>query len=181
MTAQIPDTVEYGKDVYAIAGGRGEGLFSPADHGIEPAMISTACWRGFLCRYRIEEEELRLAGLEVGLPDGKPDGIGALPALFGRKAAWAEDRYCAVYEDLGVSVLFTGELLLARDFIEELYVHMGFHPAYKYREVLKVRHDKGRLMEIRDLSKNMANLRKKIGESGEEPAGWEESGWEFLS
>ena len=60
------------------------------------------------------------------------------PVLFGARPEPVEGRirlFDVVYKGLRHPVPFTGGLLLTRDFIEELYVHMGFHPAWKYREV----------------------------------------------
>ncbi len=37
--------------------------------------------------------------------------------------------------NLPAPISFTGGLPIAADFIQELYVHLGFHPAWKFREV----------------------------------------------
>ena len=64
---------------------------------------------------------------------------------------------------LTVDVVFTGDMLIGREFINELYVHMGFHPAHKYREVWLLTFDKGRLTDARDVSEHMEELRNAKG------------------
>ena len=54
------------------------------------------------------------------------------PVLFGVSAQRDNGSYAifdAVYERIGHEIGYTGGLLLADGFIQELYVHMGFHPA----------------------------------------------------
>lgn len=57
---------------------------------------------------------------------------------------------------------FTGGLLLGAEFIRELYVHMGFHPAYKYRIVREVVFDAGRLIEHHDRTREIAEFRSML-------------------
>ena len=46
---------------------------------------------------------------------------------------------------------------LADGFIQNLYVHMGFHPAWKYREVHELLFEDGRLLHAQDRSAAMAS------------------------
>jgi hypothetical protein len=51
----------------------------------------------------------------------------------------------------------------------ELYVHMGFQPAWKYRTVLELLFDEGKLVKIRDVSEEIRELRNKMLERPMEP------------
>jgi hypothetical protein len=53
-------------------------------------------------------------------------------------------------------------LLLARGFIDNLYVHMGFHSAWKYEAVVELVFDTGVLTGEFDRSRQMAELRREI-------------------
>lgn len=53
-------------------------------------------------------------------------------------------------------------MLLGRGFIRELYVHMGFDPAWKYEEVHELLFREGALTEAADRSAGMAALREKM-------------------
>jgi hypothetical protein len=50
-------------------------------------------------------------------------------------------------------------LLIADDFIQSLYVHMGFHPAWKYRTVLELAFEGGQEVAVHDMSAQMEALR----------------------
>lgn len=158
MTAQFPDKVKYrGKD-YSLAGVNGTGLFDPAAHGIEPVGKCSACWRGFVCTYAVNAQQLLLASLAVCL-DGIP------PSLFGvsPKSDEGDMRlFDVLYEGMDYPIPYTGGLLLANDFIEGLYVHMGFHPAWKYREVHELIFQNGEIVQEANRSGQIAELRRKL-------------------
>jgi hypothetical protein len=63
VTGQVADSVELGGQAYGIAGARGGSLFDPGEHRIKPCMIGTACWRGHICWYRVEDSSLHLVRL----------------------------------------------------------------------------------------------------------------------
>ena len=105
-----------------------------------------------------------LGGLHVALrgPEERGTVLDAAPAINGVAPTAPEERWAGfnvVYEDLRLPVSFTGEMLIGDRFVRELYVHMGFHPAWKYRDVLKLTFERGRLIDKRDVRAEMAQLR----------------------
>ena len=58
------------------------------------------------------------------------------------------------------NLAFTGTLLLGDGFIRELYVHMGFHPAWKYERVTRLELSDGLVTEAADESDQYARLRR---------------------
>ncbi len=164
MTAQVNDTVKYDGIVYAIAGISGEALFDPASLGIEPAGLCSACWRGFVCHYEVRAQGLTLSELELSL-----DGRSQAPTVFGvppgERGLWG-----IPYKGIDQLIPFSGGLLLGDGFIEEMYVHMGFHPAYAYRRVQELIFDQGRLTKATDLSADMAKCRREIGGREDQPS-----------
>jgi hypothetical protein len=154
MTAQISDDVVYQDTRYDLAGIGGWGLFDPGEHGLHVGMISTACWRGFICEYAVEEGHLFLTSLQIGAAE-PPD------ELFGARVRMG-DR-APTYSPIRVPQTFTGGLLLGLGFIHELYVHMGYHPAWKYQTVLELTFDEGRLEIAKDRSELMAQRRAAQG------------------
>ena len=173
MTAQIPDIVTYRGQQYSVAGIQGAGLFKPEDHGFVAQAFSTACWRGFHCEYSVEDAALFLEQVSIGLSED--DFIGGAQ-VFGRafesytfeakkleKGAWVP--VTAMAHDKRVRGLhqpmrFSGGLLLGGEFIREMYVHMGFHPAHKFRVVHELIFEDGNLLKAFDRSEEMANFRK---------------------
>ena len=65
------------------------------------------------------------------------------------------------YMNLNLQTNFTGKVLLAKDFIESMYVHMGFAPGYKYREVFELKFKHGHLVSTKDCTRKMSEYRKR--------------------
>jgi hypothetical protein len=157
MTAQFPDNVVYADTEWVLAGANGDGLFEPSAHGIITRMASTACWRGFVCRYALTDAALSLDELHVAVDGPAPSLLGHAP-----DSPRLNVGFTAAYRDLAIPVLFSGGMLLARNFIRDLYVHMGFHPAWKYEHVVEAEFDQGRLLRAQDCSSEMAQIRDKL-------------------
>lgn len=171
MTAQINDMVFYRKINFVIAGISGTGLFEPQAHGIEPDVLSTACWRGYYVQYAIEDGLLLLTRVTLGLstPDTRAADTGKGPVLFGACPRYDEQDYGWVYDGLRQPVEFSGGLLLGTRFVQELYIHMGFHPAWKYRDVREVLFEHGRLTSDFDRSADMEAARARLAEQPSRP------------
>ena len=56
-------------------------------------------------------------------------------------------------------VPFTGKLRLARGFIEDLYVHMGFQKPSAFETVLDISLEEGKITDIKDRSQEAAKIR----------------------
>ncbi|PQO26622.1 hypothetical protein [Blastopirellula marina] len=179
MTAQTNDRIRYLDKDYVLAGINGAGLFEPQQIGLEVVSTSTACWRGFVCEYALNDEALILARLTVGLTAADLElaeqGLGPVhfdivptgnefsyqdPKTGETKSFWLDWSY----DDLSHPIHYAGGLLIAADFIQDLYVHMGFHPAYKYREVHELIFDQGQLQSATDRSAQMAEFREMLAD-----------------
>ena len=68
------------------------------------------------------------------------------------------------YFEVRVPLDYSGGILIAKDFIDDLYVHMGFHPAWKYQTVAELIFDKGRFVSVSDKSLEMKALRQTVSE-----------------
>ncbi len=96
----------------------------------------TACYRGFYATYELTEEGLYLRELTLSEKNGD-----YLP-LEGIEPA--KEDYQATYYGLSVVVPFTGKIRLAKDFIEELYIHMGYQKPTAFKTVLDLTLKDGR-------------------------------------
>jgi hypothetical protein len=168
VTAQVPDFVQHQGKRYDVVGVSGEGLFRPSDWGMDPTPTSTACWRGFVALYKVEEDRLYLDQLEIGVAEafGKP-AIEPV-RVFGTLPQEQPGGYEAHYRFEDAVVPFIGGLLLGDQFLHEFYVHMGFHPAWKYEEVLELVFREGHLERTIDHSERIAEIRSEIA-SGSRP------------
>lgn len=188
MTAQINDTFFYQDELYAVAGISEGELFDPAAFGMKPTGICSNCWRGWQAQYALAGRQLVLDALNVNLFDrdkltgsyvrvpGPPIG-GVLPVADEQEGGEDEDEDEEArllralrrsssrsnrYENLGYPLTYTGGLLLATGFIDDLYVHMGFHPAWKYEKVVELVFEGGVLQKACDRSAEMAELRNLV-------------------
>ena len=66
MTGQIHDMVLHNLNIYSLCGIRGNGLFDPADHGMQRSEMSAACQRGYHCLYSVEGGVLLLQHVKIG-------------------------------------------------------------------------------------------------------------------
>lgn len=86
-----------------------------------------------------------------------------LPELHGRAGVWDDDRFGARtvrYQGVALPLSFTGGILACDGFLRELYVHMGFHPAWKFEHVEELIFDDGRLTRRTDVSEELAQVRE---------------------
>lgn len=162
MTAQISDTFLFGGEQYSLIGIKGGDLASPRQFGMEAVMIHTACYRGFYVTYELTEEALYLRELTLAEKNGNYVPIGGIEPV--------KTEYQATYHGLSEVIPFTGKMRLAKDFIRELYIHMGYQKATAFQTVLDITLKDGRVVEITDRSQEIEQKRgafKKYFESGD--------------
>ncbi|MEV4415968.1 hypothetical protein [Catellatospora sp. NPDC049609] len=160
MTGQIADEVRHTGVDYQVVAVAGTGLFDPADHGLTPEPLSTACWRGFHCGYVIKADRLLLDEVTIGLPAEQRKTV-----LFGRssKTGRGAHRSAPTYRKLAAPMPFTGRLLLGDEYVRVAHLHMGFLPAWSYVQVVELTFDGGLLAATRDRSAEAARVRELIG------------------
>jgi hypothetical protein len=168
MTAQANDSVTYRDELFSLVGWEGPALFEPAEHGLHPVAISTGNWLGYLCSYVVSEGWLKLDRVTLGLSAEAQKALarGAAPALFGVLPVAGEGGYSAEYCGLAHVVPYSGVLTLGADFVWDMYVHMGYHPPWKYRRVYDLKFAAGRLVDEQDRSADMARMREAEAHGG---------------
>lgn len=166
MTGQEPDRVYYMDEIYDLVGFKGKGLLFPRDFGIETHGRSTNCHRGYIMRYKIVEDSLKLDGFwfnsnndDFLLINGvKPIKISEETAKQGE---YIQSLFEYEYKNIDMIMNFRGNLLLAKDFIRSQYVHMGFQSSSAYKTVLKIDFKDGLVVNMEDKSKEAKKVRKK--------------------
>jgi hypothetical protein len=156
MTGQIPDLVEYNGIEYTLVGYKGKKLFSPLDYDMKPKMSSTACRRGFVVKYSCNNDSLIVEKLEINVEEAREiNGVKGI-RIKGEPYGF---QYC--YENLNLEIPFSGKLLIATDFIKEMYKHMGFQQAMAFKKVFELNFKEGKLISTKDISSEMEKKRKK--------------------
>jgi hypothetical protein len=156
MTAQIPDKFLYQCEKYNLAGIDGKKLITPQDYGMNPKMLHTACWRGFYSTYEITNDGLFLIEMTIGeVAEGYKPIQDIMPKLP------SQDSYSyPTYQGLKLFTSFTGKILLGKDFIKELYVHLGIQAPTSYETLLQVTLEAGKPINIQDISSENAEKRE---------------------
>lgn len=121
--------------------------------GLKPEMMHTACYRRFYATYQLAMDSITLKELRVR------DKNGQYPIIEGVEPRMDERGSIAIYRDLEYPIRFTGKIRLARDFIQELYIHMGYQKASAFREVLDITTDEGRIVGVNDRSDEIKQIR----------------------
>ena len=177
MTAQVTDSILIDGRLYDICGIHGDPPFVPESLGIVPVPPHTACWRGYINVYRIYRRRLVLEQLHTWLSTStaEPEARSASlrgPAINGvdpRVTPITDDLAENFYDEMHLELPFTGGILAGRGFLRDLYVHMGFPPAWKFESVYEAIFEKGKLTELRDVSPQMNEIRTRMLEKPLKP------------
>jgi hypothetical protein len=166
MTAQIHDSVNYCDNEHALVAYSDGEPFSPVKTGYLPVPAGTACWRGYVCRFRVKDNVLHLNELRINHRTADPHSPNHQqpPELNGIAGTWDSASFGPewLFHDVDLPLAYTGGLVIGHKFIRSLYVHMGFHPAWNYEHVDELRFEQGRLIEARTASADIARLRMRI-------------------
>lgn len=163
MTAQMHDSFLLQDQKFSLVGYASEGLFHPSEYSMQPLPSVTGCWRGYISTYKVLHDKLILDTLQVNLSQEGPAIHNVWPAFP------AGGMFNTAYHELNLSMDYSGGMLVADGFIRELYVHMGFHPAWKYETVFELVFSHGDLLETKDVSQRMAELRKEMTQKPLQP------------
>ncbi len=159
MTGQITNKFKYEGELYELVGIDGDNLYSAEDFGITTQTASTACWRGYQTFYDCVNGELILDNLHVRTED-KITIKGVVPNECKELAEESWAFFNAIYENLALKTQFTGSILLGKDFIQEMYVHMGFQSPESFKTVIEIEVNDGEIIKITDMSARMEERRK---------------------
>ncbi|MDV7186084.1 hypothetical protein R3X25_02220 [Lutibacter sp. TH_r2] len=65
------------------------------------------------------------------------------------------------YENIDKEILFSGKLIIMNDFIDELYIHSGFHQTWKFKNVRELSFKDGILKDDKDQSERNLLIRER--------------------
>jgi hypothetical protein len=156
----------YNDTDFAVSGISDGELFDPGLLELKPVGTCTACWRGYQAVFTLSQSRLTLDALHVNLiQEGEGYKRQEGPPINSVRPTGPQDKHDWFnnhYRGLDYHLEYTGGLLLANGFIDDLYVHMGFHPAWKYTTVMELIFDNGVLQGEYDRSERMAEIRQRI-------------------
>ena len=153
MTGQISDSFLYKGERYFLTGYTKGEPFSPLDFGFFPKAATTACWRGFVLYYTVKDDYLTLVDMEINNEEELE--------LNDVQPKVRKDSLRLHYPDVNLKLDYSGKIIIAKDFIKSMYVHMGFQRSMSYENVLELEFEKGQLISETNLSEKMKKKRKK--------------------
>ena len=177
MTAQIDDNFIWKDQSYSVSGISEGSLFDISLLDLNPQGSCTACYRGYQAEFGVVDSKLALRNLHCNLyqeGDGYVREIG--PAINGIPPKGPDeekeyDWFNNHYEGIDYYLEYSGGILAADGFIDELYVHMGFHPAWKYKTVFEFVFENGILQSKNDRSEKVAEIRDFVAQQRQEHSG----------
>lgn len=154
MTGQMHDQFLFKGETYNYVSSTPSKIFDPNDLEITTYSSNTACWRGFLLFFTIKDKKLILQAILLNTKEEPPIIKGVTPK---KKISWFDYNY----DELNYEPGFSGEIIIAKDFIKELYVHGGYQAGTSYETVFKLGFEKDQLIKIEDISSMMKKMRIK--------------------
>ena len=151
MTKQFNDSVRAWGETWVLIGFTHREPFEVSKRlDVRPA--STACWRGYVCGFVIEADQLVLDSLSIGT-DAEPR------QFLGRPPERGERGFSASYSQLAHPVDYSGGILLGRDRASLERPRALFDPPWAYARTVEVVLEEGRVVSIRSLDEELAAIR----------------------
>jgi hypothetical protein len=170
MSSQIDDEFIYNDNKYYLSAVEfPEKFIDIYSLGIKPTEFHTACYRGFVATFAINNEKLVLNKLytnngnkienEVPMINNKLPKISVPNGLLDEyKNSWRE----FTYEDIDFVIDYTGSIIIVKDYINKYisgpYAFLSISP-FCYKEIIKLTFVEGNLTNIKDLSKYCDKIR----------------------
>lgn len=168
MTGQIADRVWWEDEAYSLLEfvapeAFKARIFSLMGLGIMPRSSHTGLWRGHHIDYGVQRGVFMVKHVRVNL-EPRDEGrliAGRAPVRAARYADGFDDLCTHKYEGLDLAQrYFSGRVLIARELIQGLYVHMGFQEPWRFEQVMTLRIEQGICVGHQDWSAQIAALRE---------------------
>ena len=160
MTAQVPDTYLYEGKEYSIVAMSKRINFNPLKYGIDPQWTCTACWTGYSVDYSVEDSKLLLKRLWISKSaSGYPDVNGIKVKKLEKSGIFSY-----VYENVNITINYTGKIVIGNGFIDKYYTHTAFmsQRPWAYDKALELIFEKGILVDVLDHSETVRAVREEI-------------------
>jgi hypothetical protein len=175
MTAQMHDKFLYeGEELSITKIGCDLGWSPQRDLRLRPEAVSSGCWRGYKIFLAIDEEkQLFISRLGINLykvAESRHEyGHIIGPKINGIMPEIDRDRdglgFNNIYEGVNIPLGVTGEIVISKNFIQEMYVHMGYQDSNRFATVFELNFQDGKLVGEEDISSEMARERSKLPEA----------------
>jgi hypothetical protein len=157
MTPQRGDEITFENELYDIVyPPEYTMLFSPQDYGLIPIAISTDCYRGYFCHFKVSSNQLFLENLSIAFENEETND----QELFEKLPEFG--KWLAEYKNLNLPICYTGHLLLSS------YYTLVYKKQRKYRKkkleiILDLSIESGKVVSVANRSEQMKVERSRYG------------------
>jgi len=106
-------------------------LFDPQKYGLNLSSGFSACWKGFVIQFAVENNELFLDELDVICKDGNyPEIAGISPVI-------EEDALFQNYENIHLKLNYSGTITIGQGYLKR-YLGRAFTGSHMYEKVYEL-------------------------------------------
>ena len=158
MTAQSNNILHFDGKEYEVTARCGGDLFDPKQFGFSPVPPHTGCWRGFICSFAVQEDQLSLTTLWICHGDRNTKAVWPLPEFTGMAPdehyvpEGSYQEFQGKYDHLHFPLDYSGSILISAENSTEGPYFRGFPRPWHFNIVRKLSFKSGQLTENRDVS-----------------------------
>lgn len=161
MTIQIKDSFYHADREFTIITCSTPLYFDPIEFGIVPTPYTTACHRGYWCKYSIRGNHLVLQDLSIYSRNNIYPSIVNVNAIIDQIHPHFPTNH-RVYENLMLPMHYTGRILIGNHSVPTHHIKGVSGAPWQYKFLTELILENGRLVEIIDQSETAEDIRKFI-------------------
>lgn len=146
MTMQVTDPFVWNDEEWFFLGAENVySLFDPEQYGLYPQMASTACYKGFIMKFRIDNQQLMLDELQIYCGDNPyppVNGVDALPP---------DSMGLRLYKNINLFLPYSGVITIAKN-LNERFFGRAFIGPHAYKTVFELTFENGQLKGQKETS-----------------------------
>lgn len=119
-------------------------------------MANTANYRGFVATFGLLDDHLILSDLWVYTDQETRPCLGNIEPIA--------SGHDLEYKDMIFPICYEGSVRIAKGFVREMYVHMGFQKPSAFKTVIDLTFSEGKLVKTQDRSEEAKEIRGKFKE-----------------
>ncbi|MCX5812946.1 MAG: hypothetical protein NT178_10440 [Proteobacteria bacterium] len=156
MAAQIFYVFLINDDRYVLIGKTGDDLVSSEQLGVRQPDLHVSYHRNLCAIYELTPETLYFRGI---IPIGENENYKSIGGTVSAKSSCQANSH-----DRNEAIPFNGKIRLARGFIKEPYINMGYQKALAFRTVLDITLKDGQVVKVKNRSQEMEQKRDALKE-----------------
>ncbi|MCR5661461.1 MAG: hypothetical protein K6G50_04965 [bacterium] len=146
MTQQMKDPFFWNKEEWVFLGAENlYSLFDPAKYGLSPTAPHTACWKGFIVQFRIDNKQLILDELSVFCENN------TYPPINGIEARKESHGSMWTYNNIDLKLPYTGTIVIGKVMKPEFRGRVFTGP-HSYETTFDLSFQNGQLISFKETS-----------------------------